>query len=100
MKDKWTAILKTVTEDEGFKAFMDERGSPAQFSTPAEWAKIYESDTRLVTDILNAQQPGRRADPARTVSAVHKEPYGAARMTEQTVPRGTGLGIAAELAFL
>lgn len=56
MKDKWTAILKTVTEDEGFKAFMDERGSPAQFSTPAEWAKIYESDTRLVTDILNAQQ--------------------------------------------
>ena len=28
----------------------------AQFSTPAEWAKIYESDTRLVTDILNAQQ--------------------------------------------
>ena len=37
-------------------AFMDERGSPAQFSTPAEWAKIYESDTRLVTDILNAQQ--------------------------------------------
>ena len=56
VKDKWTAILKTVTEDEGFKAFMDERGSPAQFSTPAEWAKIYESDTRLVTDILNAQQ--------------------------------------------
>ena len=56
LKDKWTAILKTVTEDEGFKAFMDERGSPAQFSTPAEWAKIYESDTRLVTDILNAQQ--------------------------------------------
>ena len=56
VKDKWTAILKTVTEDEGFKAFMDERGSPAQFSTPAEWAKIYENDTRLVTDILNAQQ--------------------------------------------
>ena len=30
--------------------------TPAQFSTPAEWAKIYENDTRLVTDILNAQQ--------------------------------------------
>ena len=52
VKDTWTAILKTVAEDEGFKAFMDERGSPARFSTPDEWARIYESDTRLVTDIL------------------------------------------------
>lgn len=41
---------------ECFNGLQDERGSPAQFSTPAEWAKIYESDTRLVTDILNAQQ--------------------------------------------
>ena len=52
VKRKWTAILKTVTEDEGFRAFMDERGSPARFSDPAEWAEIYQSDTNLVQDIL------------------------------------------------
>lgn len=55
VKDRWEAILKIVAEDEGFKAFMDERGSPAVFSTPEEWAEIYESDTELVTDILSVK---------------------------------------------
>lgn len=54
VKDKWAAILKAVAEDEGFRAFMDERGSPALFTAPARWAKIYENDTRLVSDILKA----------------------------------------------
>ena len=52
VKDRWTAILKIVAEDEGFKAFMDERGSPARFYAPEDWKRIYESDTRLVTGIL------------------------------------------------
>lgn len=55
VKDKWAVILKIVAEDENFKAFMDERGSPAKFSTPEEWAAVYESDTKLVTDILNVK---------------------------------------------
>lgn len=50
---------------------------------PAEWAKIYESDTRLVTDILNAQHElavsGPRPGP---FPAVHKEPYGARAMRD------------------
>lgn len=56
VKDAWAKILEEVAADEGFKAFMDERGSPAKYSPPAEWARSYEVDTKLANDIMSTMK--------------------------------------------
>lgn len=54
VKDAWARILEKVAADEAFRAFMDERGSPAKYTPPAEWARSYEADTKLANDIMRA----------------------------------------------
>lgn len=56
VKDKWAEILKTAASSEDFKAFAEERGSPAKYLSPVEWKKQYESDTAIVSDVLKEIQ--------------------------------------------